>query len=112
MTPRTFQQLCIFKEDTLLLKNAQAENKNQSCVVIVSVGHQFCRPALVFRRLVLEDFQICHCFPSCIGFVLSDPITRRPAYWAQGQPSGRAQWSKLVLALSAKASWVVVKLRM
>lgn len=74
--------------------------------MIVNIGHHFCLPAHVFRLLVLEDFQICYCFPSCFSFVLSDPITRGPAYRAHSQPSGQAQWPDPILTLSAVASWV------
>lgn len=79
--------------------------------MIVDVGHHFCL-AVVFGVVALEDIQICHCFPSCIGFAPGDPITRRPAHRAHGQPSGQAQWPNPVLPLSAIASWVAVKLQM
>lgn len=79
--------------------------------MFVTVGHHFC-PAVVLRLVILEDFQICHCFLSCTGFVLGDPITRRPAYRAHGQPYGQAQWPNPLLSLSAIASWVAMVLQM
>lgn len=77
----------------------------------IDVGQHFC-PAPVLRLVVLEDVQICHCLPSCIDFILSDPVNRRPAYWAHGQPNSQTQWPNPVLPLSAIASRVAAKLQM